>query len=419
MGGGGKDWFDGAGFGLFVHWTHSSAAGRELSWHLVGGTTVLAHSGECPVDEYYSSVATFSPEPGAARAWCAAAARAGARYAVLTTKHHDGYALWPSAHTSLSVVDSGIDRDLVQEFVDACRAEGLKVGFYLSLSDWHHPDYPAFRDEDRPYQLIAYPRAEPEAWARYLDDLFGQVRELLTGYGEVSVLWFDGGWERTAPEWKADELEALIRELQSDILVNERLPTVGDFTTPEQFVPPTPPEGRWETCMTMNESWGYVPEDTDWKSPRDLVHTLCETVAKGGNLLLNIGPTGDGSIEPTEARALEELARWMAAHSTAVHDVDPGLEPWQWYGPSTRRDGRVFLMCLARPYDAVTVRGLPINRLERVVELASGRDLTFTTRCSVLDSLLNSDPHGEVRIEVPEELVDEYATVLALDITPG
>jgi alpha-L-fucosidase len=334
---------------------------------------------------------------------------------VLTTKHHDGYSLWPSAHTSIGFTE----RDLVQEFVDACRAEGLKVGFYLSLSDWHHPDYPAFRDEDRPYQLIAYPRPDPDAWARYLDDLFGQVRELLTGYGEVSVIWFDGGWERTAPEWKADELEALIRELQPDILINERLPTVGDYKTPEQFVPPTPPGGRWETCMTMNESWGYVPEDTDWKSPRDLVHTLCETVAKGGNLLLNIGPMGDGSIEPTEAAALEVLAGWMDQHADAVHDVAPGLEPWQWYGPSTRRDGRVFLMCLARPYDSVVVRGIPINRVERVVELASGTELTFSTRCAVLDSLLNSDPHGEVRIQVPEDLVDDLATVLALDITPA
>ena len=251
--------------------------------------------------------------PDAAREWCAAAAAAGARYAVLTTKHHDGYALWPSAHASLGVADSGIDRDLVAEFVDACRAEGLKVGFYLSLSDWHHPDYPAFRDEDRPYLLIAYPRPEPEVWARYLEDLFGQVRELLTGYGEISVLWFDGGWERSPAEWRAAELEALIRELQPDILLNERLPSVGDYTTPEQFVPATAPEGRWETCLTMNESWGYVPEDEDWKTERDLVHALCETVGKGGNLLLNIGPRGDGSLDPTEASRLAAVAGWMDA----------------------------------------------------------------------------------------------------------
>ena len=415
----GKDWFHGAGLGLFVHWTHSSAAGRELSWPLVGGGPVLPHSGEATVEEYYASVTDFSPSPGAAREWCTAAAAAGARYAVLTTRHHDGYALWPSAHTSLGVRDSGIDRDLVAEFVDACRSEGLRVGFYLSLSDWHHPDYPAFRDEDRPYPFIAYPRPEPEVWARYVDDLFGQVRELLTDYGEIAVLWFDGGWERGATEWKAAELESLIRELQPDILLNERLPSVADYTTPEQFVPPTAPEGRWETCLTMNESWGYVPDDEDWKSARDLVHALCETVGKGGNLLLNVGPRADGSLDPTEASRLSAVADWMDRYGSAVHDVEAGLEPWQWYGPSTRQGDRVHLMCVQRPYDSVTVRGIPTKRVERVIDLATGKELEWTTRCSVLDELFNSDPHGEVRIDVPEAVVDDLATVLALDLSPA
>ncbi len=413
-----QSWFDGAGLGMFVHWTHCSVAGRELSWPLVGGTPALPNSGECTVAAYYATVADFAPAPGAAREWCAAAAAAGARYAVLTTKHHDGYALWPSEHASLTVRDSGIDRDLVAEFVDACRAEGLKVGFYLSLSDWHHPDYPAFRDEDRPYLLIAYPRPDPEAWARYLDDLFGQVRELLTGYGEVSVLWFDGGWERSPAEWRAAELEALIRELQPGILLNERLPSVGDYTTPEQFVPPTPPDGRWETCLTMNESWGFVPDDHDWKSGRDLVHALAETVGKGGNLLLNVSPRADGSLDPEEATRLAIVAGWMERHGSAVHDVEPGLEPWQWYGPSTRRGDRHHLICVQRPYDAVTVRGIPIRRIEAITELATGTELAYTTRCSVLDGLLNADPHGEARIEVPEHLIDEHATVIALDLRP-
>jgi alpha-L-fucosidase len=410
---GDRDWFDGAGLGLFVHWTHSSVAGRELSWPLVGGGPSLPHSGECTVAEYYASVDAFDPSPGAPAEWCAAARAAGARYAVLTTRHHDGYALWPSAHASLRS-----SRDLVGEFVDACRAEDLRVGFYLSLSDWHHPDYPAFTDEMRPYAFIAYPRPEPEAWARYVDDLFGQVRELLTGYGPVAVLWFDGGWERTPDEWRATELEALIRQLQPDILLNERLPSVGDYTTPEQFVPPAPPEGRWETCLTMNESWGWVPADTDYKSPRALVHALCETVGRGGNLLLNVGPRGDGSLPPIQADRLAALARWMDRNGEAVHDTGPGLEPWQWYGPSTRRGDRTYLFCVQRPYDTVTVRGLPVRRVERVIEVGSGQELGWTSRCSILDDLFNADPQGEITIEVPEALVDPLATVLALDLGP-
>ena len=170
--------------------------------------------------------------------------------------------------------------------------------------------------------------------------------------------------------------------------------------------------------MTMNESWGHVPEDEDWKTERDLVHALCETVGKGGNLLLNVGPRGDGSLEPTEASHLAAVAGWMERHASAIHDVEPGLEPWQWYGPSTRRGDRVFLMCVQRPYDAVTVRGVPIKRIERIVDLASGTELAFTTRCAVLDELLNSDPHGEARILVPADLVDDLATVFSMDIRP-
>jgi alpha-L-fucosidase len=417
--GDGGQWFDGAGLGLFVHWSHCSAAGRELSWPLVGGGPVLPHSGEATVDEYYSSVAGFSPAPGAARQWCAAARAAGARYAVLTTRHHDGFALWPSAHASLTVADSAYDGDLVAEFVDACRAEDLRVGFYLSLSDWHHPDYPAFTDDDRPYAFIAYRRPEPEAWARYVDDLFGQVRELLTGYGTVDVLWFDGGWERTAEEWRAAELEALIRELQPGILLNERLPGVGDYTTPEQFVPPTPPEGRWETCLTMNESWGWVPGDLDYKSERDLVRALVETVGRGGNLLLNVGPRGDGSLAPAQAGRLAGVGRWMDWNGEAVHDTEPGLEPWQWDGPSTRSGERVYLFCVQRPYATTTVRGVPVRRVERVTHLASGEELRSTSRCSVLDDLFNADPHGELTVEVPERLIDPLCTVLALDVSPS
>src|SRR5690606_27939935 len=227
--------------------------------------------------------------PGAAREWAAAARAAGMRYAVLTTRHHNGFSLWPSAVSDWSVRRFLPGRDLVREFVDAFRAAGLEVGFYYSLSHWHHPDYPAFTEADKPYSFLAYRRPDdPAAWDRYLDYLFTQVRELLTDYGDVAVLWFDGQWERTPWEWKADELRAMIRELQPDCLVNDRLPFQGDFETPEQFVPAEPPEGRWETCLTMNRSWGYVPADTRYKSARDLIHTVCETAGRGGNLLLNV-----------------------------------------------------------------------------------------------------------------------------------
>lgn len=402
-------WFDRAGLGVFVHWTHSSVAGRELSWPLVGGLPALPRCQVSSVDEYYETAAAFDPDPAVADEWCRVAAAAGATYIVLTARHHDGYSLFPS--------DFGAPRDVVRGFVDAARAHGLRVGLYLSLSDWHHPDYPPFTDDMKPYPAIAYPRPEPDAWARYVDRLFGEVEHLLTAYGPIDLLWFDGGWERTADEWRAAELRAHIRALQPDCLVNERLPGQGDFETPEQFVPAVPPPGPWETCMTMDESWGHNPDDPDRKSARELVHALCEVAGRGGNLLLNVGPTGDGSLPEWQVERLAAVARWMAANGESIVDTGPGLEAWQHYGPSTRRGERVFVHLLARPYDTATVRGVPIRRVATVRHLATGVPLRYTTRCAILDSLLSPDPMGEVVIEVPEDCIDELATVLEVTFT--
>lgn len=411
-------WFDEARLGLFVHWSHCSQLGVDLSWPLVGGTNVgQMTSTEVPVDEYHRGADTFCPTPGAARQWAALAADAGARYAVLTTRHHDGFALWPTATTDWSIARTPYGGDLVGEFAAACREFGLRVGFYLSLSDWHHPDYPAFTEADKPYAMIAYRRPDPEAWDRYLAALFGQVRELLTGYGEVSTLWFDGHWERTPEEWRATELRQLIRDLQPACLVNDRLPGPGnsDFETPEQLLPARPPGHRFEVCMTMGRSWGYKPGD-DYASGRSLVHTLCEVAGRGGNLLLNVGPGPDGALPPEQVERLGLVAGWMDRHAEAIHGTDPGFEPWQWYGPSTRRGDRWYAIALARPYESVVVRGVPVRRLDRVVHVATGRELPYRAKLAVVDELLPTPGAlGEVTIPLDADLVDDVATVVALD----
>jgi alpha-L-fucosidase len=338
-------------------------------------------------------------------------------YCVLTTRHHDGFSLWPSAVSDWSVGQFLPGRDLVREYVDAVRSEGLRVGFYYSLSDWHHPDYPAFTEADKPYSFLAYRRPDPDAWARYLAYVTAQITELLTDYGPVDVLWFDGQWERTPAEWRSDELVALIRELQPDCLINDRLPGGADFTTPEQFIPSEPPEGRWETCLTMNRSWGYVPVDDDHKSSRDLVHALCETAGRGGNLLLNVSPRGDGSLPPEQVERLEAVGGWLADRRESIVGTEAGLAPWQFYGPSTRSGDTTFLHLLSRPYETVTVRGLPIRRVESVRHVPSGRELRFRTRAPVVDEIFNSDPRGEVVIHVPDDLVDDLATTIAVTLS--
>ena len=411
------DWFGGARFGMFIHWDHIAQRGIEISWPLVGGAGMLHGThGSIPARDYHASAISFDPAPHAARDWMARAARAGMRYAVFTAKHHDGFAMWPTRTKQLSVADSKYRGDLVREYVDAARENGLRVGLYYSLCDWHHPDYPEFRDEHRPYRFGANPRPTPEQWARFLDFQFAQMRELMTDYGKIDLVWFDGGWERTPAEWRAAELVALIRELQPGIVINDRLPGEGDYDTPEQFIPPVPPARRWETCLTMNETWAWNPRDARYKSPRELVHGLCEVASRGGNLLLNVSPMADGALPPEQIARLDELARWMRAYGDAIHDSEPGLEPWQFYGPSTRKGERVFLHLLMRPYESVSVRGVPVRRVRSARELASGRALEHLARTTILDQMINADPLGELTIRVPEDVLDPLATVIELDI---
>ncbi len=410
------NWFDTARFGMFVHWGHSSQQGIELSWPLVGGIAALSEGQSVPVEQYHASAATFNPTKWDPRALAQRAKRCGMQYAVFTTKHHDGYSMFHTKHSQHSIEHSPYGRDIVREFFDALRAEGLRVGVYFSLIDWYHPDYPRFTEADKPYGMLGqWPRPQPEAWERFIEFMFAQVRELLTDYGKIDVIWFDGGWERRAKQWKSNELETMIRTLQPGILINERLPGIGDFDTPEQFVPPQPPARPWETCMTMNESWAYNPDDTKWKSPRRIIHTLCEVAARGGNLLLNVGPTGEGALPGEIGERLDAIETWMARNGESIVGTQPGLEPWQWYGPSTRRGSRVYTHLLSRPYDDVTVRGVRIKRLRSVRALSTGGDLTFEKRCSIIDRLANPDPLGEVTIAVPESAIDPYATVLALE----
>jgi alpha-L-fucosidase len=292
------------------------------------------------------------------------------------------------------------------------------VGAYFSLPDWHHPDYPAITEEMKPYVFGASPpMPSAEQADRYHQFVRAQLTELLTGYGPIDVVWFDGAWERPADWWRPAEIADLVRTLQPGVLINNRLPGQGDFETPEQFIPATSPNGRWESCLTMNESWGWNTDDPHYKSARQIVHLLCETAGRGGNLLLNVSPRGDGSIPPEQLERLDDIGRWMERHHSALHGTRAGLAPWQFYGPSTRREQRINLFLLTRPYDSITVRGLPIRRIKQVVEVSSGTQLAFETRAMIMDQRL-PDPDGEVRIIVPEHLLDEYATVVAIDIEP-
>jgi alpha-L-fucosidase len=410
-----RHWFETARFGLFVHWGAYSARGFEASWPMMGGSSAFPHGQDVPVAEYYRDFARWAPAPDAPRAWLRLAKRCGMQYAVMTTKHHDGFCLFGGEHARFGIAQTTPGRDLVAEYVAAARAEGLRVGFYFSLSDWHHPDYPAWRDALRPYPALAYPRPTPEAWERFLKDLRGQLRHLLTAYGRIDLLWFDGGWERRREEWRSAELEALIRGLQPDIVINDRLPGVGDYASPEQAIPAKPPEGRWETCMTLNHSWGPVAADRDYKSVRYLLSVLTEVASGGGNLLLNVSPDGEGRLLAPQQERLEGIAAWMQRHADAVIGAERGLDAWQFHGPTTRKGDRTFLFCLMRPQEFVVLRGVHGKRIASVRALGSGAPLATELRLSAMDRIFGGDPRCDVIISVPEAACDPLVTVIEVE----
>jgi alpha-L-fucosidase len=409
-----QTWFDDARFGMFVHWGPYSVKGFEPSWPLAGGSVAFPDGQDVTVAEYWDGIEEWAPPVGFAEEWAQLAVASGMRYAVLTTKHHDGWTLFPHDTSPRGIHRSAPGRDLVGEFVAAMRSAGMKVGLYFSLPDWGHPDYPPFTDDMRPYPMIAYPRPQPEVWERFVEAQQAQIDHLLTAYGTIDVLWFDGYWERFPDEWHAEQLAERIYARQPDILINDRLPGVPGYETPEQGVPEQRPDHRWETCMTMNESWGNPPTDSGRKSARLLLDTLAWVAGGGGNLLLNIAPDGNGRVPEWQRERLEAMGPWVQRHGEAIFGTDPGLEPWQFTGPTTlSRDGLTsYLFCTMRPQEHVLLRGRHGRRIESVRAVGADVALEHELRLTAVDRIAGGDRPCDVLISVPEEAIDPMITVI-------
>ncbi|GHA28817.1 glycosyl hydrolase [Streptomyces anthocyanicus] len=357
-----QPWFNEAKLGIFVHYGIYSVDGVPESWAFFDQVV--------PHEQYMRQLDGFTAAAFDPSAWAGLFARAGAGYAVLTARHHDGVALWDTRLSDLSVVGrTPAGRDLVAEYVSAMRDRGLRAGLYYSHSDWNHPDYASVRHPrpphpelvDSPYVSPAPGAEDPRAWERYLDYRDGQVRELLTRFGP-DLLWFDGEWERSAEQWRMSELARLIRDLAPDTVCNSRLLGHGDYATPEQGLPISAPETDWELCLTVNDSWGYRPQDVNHKSVGQLVRYFAQTIGMGGNLLLNVGPRADGTITPEQAQRLEGLGDWIRRHSAAVHGTVGGLPPGHHYGPSTLPRPPYALPRLLRPAERNRLRPRPAQR---------------------------------------------------------
>ncbi len=393
-------WFEADRFGLFLHWGSYSVRGLEASWPLVWGD--IDYAG------YEALAERFNPQHYEPAAWATLAKAAGMRYAVLTAKHHDGLALFDTQLSDYSAPRRAAGRDLVLPYVEAFRAAGLKVGFYFSLADWHHPDYPAATRSPWPRHVrpaAALPPGvpasldtDPARWQRYLQFMHGQVRELCSNYGQIDLLWFDGQWEHTAADWRAEALVNMIRTLQPGIVINNRLgmetAALGDYETPEQTVPVAGLDRPWEACLTLNETWGYNPQDRAYKSSTELIGTLVEAVSKGGNLLLNVGPNADGEIDSAFASRLRVIGQWLDGNGEAIYGAGAGLPPGAYYGPSTATPEALYLHVVGYPADGVLrVRGLE-RRAAHLSVLAKGELLACDQHGGLLEQ-------GLLRIMLP------------------
>ncbi|WP_327371584.1 alpha-L-fucosidase [Streptomyces sp. NBC_01217] len=407
-----QPWFPEAKLGIFVHWGIYAVKGVAESWSFFGGD--ISHQ------EYMEQLGGFTASRYDPDDWAKLFAGAGARYAVLTAKHHDGVALWDTRQTDLSVVRrSPAARDLVGPFAEALSRQNLRVGLYFSHNDWSHPDYPSVRPAQphRPWvdnrrAMPAPGQEDPERWERYLETVHrGQIRELIQEY-RPDLLWFDGAWERDERQWRMKELREEILRLSPRTVLNGRMLGHGDYATAELGVPIRRPDGHWELCYTIGDMWGYQPQDVNHKSVRELVRVFTETIGHGGNLLLNTGPQEDGRIRSEHARRLEGLGRWIRRNQEAVYPTEGGLPYGHHYGPSMLSKDRrtLFLVCFDAPRAFVELRGLR-NTVKGVSVLGTGERLGHR----VVGGFPSRGVPGVVRIDAPG-VCDPYATVLALEL---
>ncbi len=425
------EWFQRAKLGIFIHWGIYAVDGIAESWSFYNRR--ISHADYMRQLDHFTA-AKFDPEK-----WADLFARSGARYAVLTSKHHDGVALWNTREATPSLADTGRDfgcevghpepskplsipqrapagTDLIAPFLKALRQQGLRCGLYFSHLDWSHGDYASMPSADgcSDFNPFGYSSvAVPDAWTRFLAFHRAQLKELCTEYGEIDLLWFDGDWERSAEDWNADELRAQLKAWQPSVVLNSRMQGRGDYATPEQGLPITPPEGAWEFCLTINDSWGFQHQDTNYKTPAQVLRTFVECIGMGGNLLLDIGPQEDGTIPQKQVEVLEHLGAWISRHEEAVYTTGRGLPSGHFFGPSTLSgDGlKLYLMVIGNPNGEVSVRGL-VSQVVSARMLGNDRPLTFR-RLGGADWMTVP---GVLWIEAPVDALEPEISVIELTL---
>ncbi len=395
---GNTEWFVHDRFGMFIHFGLYSMGARHewfKNYELI------------PEEKYQKYFDLFNPDLFDAKEWARKAKEAGMKYAVITTKHHEGFCLFDSKFTEYKITNTPFGRDLVKEFVEAFRAEGLRVGFYYSLIDWHHPEFPIDNPHPRRNDLDAEQQDKGRDMKKYAEYMRNQVRELLTNYGKIDILWFDFTYKVDDPtkaakkwmqfnggkgpeQWESEELLKVVRECQPDIIVNDRTGIKQDLITPEQHQPLEWVKDKetgelvvWETCQTFSGSWGYHRDEQTWKSPKMLIDMLINTVCVGGNLIMNVGPTSRGCFDYRADAALEEYAKWMKYNSRSIYGCTMA-EP-EFTAPRGTRltqsvDGkRLYIHLMEYPFRYLEMEDLA-DKIHYVQFLHDGSEILFDVR---------------------------------------
>lgn len=401
------EWFEGAKLGIFIHWGYYGVKGIGESWSM--------YHKRISYEDYMSQGKEFTAENYNPEEWAKLFKKVGARYAVLTTKHHDGVALWDTELSKLNVKEkTPAKRNLVEPFVNALRNEDLKVGLYYSLCDWSHPDYDVVFP--RPDTRNDYPQKKQEylsKWQRFVKFYKGQLKELNDAY-HPDLFWFDGDWEKSSEQWRAQSLKDSLLAWNPKTIVNSRLKTYGDYSTPEQGVPIVRPTGAWEFCMTMNDNWGYFPSDTNYKPEAQIIRTFVEVIATGGNLLLNIGPKPDGTIAKEQEGRLLALGAWIKKHEKVVFDTKAGLPYGHFYGPTLLSNdaSKIYLCLFDTPNNYISLKGIQ-NKVKSIKVVGSNQELSFERNGG---AAWNNIP-GILRIEIPQvENIDANVTIIEVEL---
>ena len=396
-------WFKDAKLGIFIHWGIYSVKGVDESWAF--------YNHKMPYADYMSQIKGFTAAHYNPDDWADLIKQSGARYAVITSKHHDGVALWNTKMGKLSIpAQSPAGRDVLTPLTNAFRKKGLKVGTYFSLIDWSNSDYPAIAKDSNRYEL----KNDSARWNRFKQYYQGQLAEVLAN-SKPDLVWFDGDWEHNAAEWEAPKVRKMILDANPNTIINGRLAGYGDYETPEQNFPITRPSMHpWELCLTSNLNWGYHPDDKDYKTPYQLITIFADVISNGGNLLFDIGPREDGWIPDEQVHLLKELGKWTNKHAKAIFDTEAGIALGHFYGPTTlSKDSSVLYLFLPSESTGKTViKGLR-NQIKSIHVVGTGTTLQH----KVVGKIVWSPVPGLVYIDaIPAGAKDQYMTVLALQL---